>query len=194
MPRLFQDFVQLEATASKSHEGTGLGLALTKRLVELHGGRIWAESEGRDRGASFVVRLPLIEAAVPRILVVDDESSVREALGTILHRAGYRVVTAADAPEAVQAIEAAPPSLVVLDIALPPAGAGGWAVLAYLRSAERLRCVPVLVLTGQDQVHAEEALARGATDFLGKPVSAHVLEETVTRLLKRPMSTNAPSP
>jgi signal transduction histidine kinase len=58
MPRLFQEFVQLEATASKRHEGTGLGLALTKRLVELHGGRIWAESEGEGKGSTFTVLLP----------------------------------------------------------------------------------------------------------------------------------------
>ncbi len=59
MPRLFQDFVQLEATATKRHEGTGLGLSLTKQLVELHGGRIWAQSAGPGQGACFVVQLPL---------------------------------------------------------------------------------------------------------------------------------------
>ncbi len=59
MPRLFQEFVQLEATASKRHQGTGLGLALTKRLVELHGGRIWVESEGEGRGSTFTFVLPL---------------------------------------------------------------------------------------------------------------------------------------
>lgn len=59
LPRLFQEFAQLETTAAKHHEGTGLGLALTKRLVELHGGRIWAESEGEGRGATFTALLPL---------------------------------------------------------------------------------------------------------------------------------------
>jgi signal transduction histidine kinase len=58
LPRLFQEFVQLETTARKRHEGTGLGLALTKRLVELHGGRIWAESEGEGRGSTFTFVLP----------------------------------------------------------------------------------------------------------------------------------------
>jgi PAS domain S-box-containing protein len=61
MPRLFQEFVQLEATASKHHEGSGLGLALTKRLVEMHGGRIWADSEGEGRGSTFTVVLPFAE-------------------------------------------------------------------------------------------------------------------------------------
>jgi len=59
LPRLFQEFVQLEAAATKRHEGTGLGLALTKRLVELHGGKIWAESKGEGKGTTFRVRVPL---------------------------------------------------------------------------------------------------------------------------------------
>lgn len=58
LPRLFHEFVQLDATASKRHEGTGLGLALTRRLVEMHGGRIWAESRGEGRGSTFMVLLP----------------------------------------------------------------------------------------------------------------------------------------
>jgi signal transduction histidine kinase len=58
LPRLFQEFTQLEQAATREHKGTGLGLALTKRLVELHGGRIWAESEGESRGSAFIVLLP----------------------------------------------------------------------------------------------------------------------------------------
>jgi len=58
LPRLFSEFTQLEASDTKHHEGTGLGLALTKRLVELHGGRIWAESEGEGRGSTFTILLP----------------------------------------------------------------------------------------------------------------------------------------
>ena len=61
MPRLFSDFTQLEAAATKRHEGTGLGLALTKRLVELHGGRIWAHSDGEGCGSTFAVLLPFGE-------------------------------------------------------------------------------------------------------------------------------------
>ncbi|MBI3085899.1 MAG: hypothetical protein HYY88_09270, partial [candidate division NC10 bacterium] len=61
LPRLFQQFVQLEASATKHHEGTGLGLALAKRLVELHGGRIWAESEGEGQGSTFTVVLPFTQ-------------------------------------------------------------------------------------------------------------------------------------
>jgi len=59
MGRLFGEFVQLETTRAQKHEGTGLGLALTRQLVELHGGRIWAESEGEGKGSTFTVRLPI---------------------------------------------------------------------------------------------------------------------------------------
>lgn len=58
LPRLFREFTQLEPAATKTHEGTGLGLVLTRRLVELHGGRVWAESEGEGRGSTFTVVLP----------------------------------------------------------------------------------------------------------------------------------------
>jgi PAS domain S-box-containing protein len=184
MPRLFHDFVQLEATATKRHEGTGLGLSLTKQLVELHGGRIWAQSAGLGQGACFVVQLPLLEVPAPRILVVDDEAPFRRLLAMILGEAGYRVQAAQDVAEAIKAVDTDPPALVLLDVGLPPDNAGGWTVLAHIRGTVHLRAVPVLILTGQDQIHAEEALARGASEFLGKPVSPHVLEETVARLLK----------
>ena len=95
MPRLFREFVQLEAAATKHHEGTGLGLVLTRRLVELHGGRIWAESEGAGRGTCFVVRLPFVEVPAARVLVVDDEAPFRQLLSMILHNAGYRVADGA---------------------------------------------------------------------------------------------------
>jgi Amt family ammonium transporter len=66
LPRLFQEFIQLETTRAQHHEGTGLGLALTKRLVELHGGRIWAESEGEGKGSTFTVALPFAGAGETR--------------------------------------------------------------------------------------------------------------------------------
>ena len=65
LPRLFQEFIQLETTEAHRHEGTGLGLALTKRLVELHGGRIWAASEGEGRGSTFTVVLPFEVLGAP---------------------------------------------------------------------------------------------------------------------------------
>ena len=65
LPRLFQEFVQLEATTTKSLEGTGLGLALTKKLVEMHGGRIWVASEGEGKGSTFGVLLPFTGPAGP---------------------------------------------------------------------------------------------------------------------------------
>ncbi|MFI5338598.1 MAG: ATP-binding protein, partial [Candidatus Methylomirabilales bacterium] len=184
LPRLFQEFVQLETTATKRQEGTGLGLALTKRLVELHGGQISAESRGPGCGACFVVRLPYLEPPPPkRILVVEDQAPVLEALCAALQTAGHAVEPAQTGTQALSALAAAPPDLLVLDIGLPDVD--GWAILGQLRSAEATRVLPVLVLTGLDQVRADQALALGADEFLAKPVSPRVLLETAARLLAR---------
>ncbi|MGE5851045.1 MAG: ATP-binding protein, partial [Candidatus Methylomirabilota bacterium] len=182
LSRLFQEFVQFESVDTKRHEGTGLGLALTKRLVELHGGRIWAESEGPGRGACFVVRLPLLEPPPPkRILVIEDEENVLEALSAALRIAGYAVERAQSATQGLAALATTSPDLLVLDIGLPDVP--GWTVLEQVRSQEPTCALPVLVLTGLEDVHASDAVARGADEFLSKPLSPRVLLETVNRLL-----------
>ena len=184
LPRLFQEFVQLETTATKRQEGTGLGLALTKRLVELHGGQISAESRGPGCGACFVVRLPYLAPPPPkRILVVEDQAPVLEALCAALQTAGHAVDPAQTGAQALSVLAAALPDLLVLDIGLPDVD--GWTILGQLRSAEATRVLPVLVLTGLDQVRADQALALGADEFLAKPVSPRVLLETAARLLAR---------
>jgi signal transduction histidine kinase len=182
LPRLFQEFVQLEPVATKQHEGTGLGLALTRRLVALHGGRIWAESAGPGCGACFTVRLPLLEPPPPmRVLVVEDQLPVLEALCLTLQTAGYAVERAVSGAEALRQFTESPPDLVILDIGLPDVD--GWQILAHVRQQPRTGAVPVLVITGQDQVRADRAVALGANEFLAKPVSPRVLLETTTRLL-----------
>jgi PAS domain S-box-containing protein len=184
LERIFRGFEQVDASDARPYGGAGLGLALVRRLVALHGGRVWAESEGEGRGARFIVRLPLLAAPpAQRILVVEDEERVLDALCTVLVAGGYAVDRARTGAEALERLATAWPSLIVLDIGLPDMD--GWEVLKQVRDEEGTRDLPVLVLTGLDHVHADQALALGADEFLAKPVSAQVLVETVSRLLTR---------
>jgi signal transduction histidine kinase len=184
LERVFEPFHQVDGSQTRAHGGAGVGLALVRTLVELHGGRVRAESEGLGRGARFIVRLPVLAVPTPpRILVVEDEAPLREALCAALAVAGYGVDPARTVVEALERLAAARPDLLVLDIGLPDAD--GWEVLKRVRGAEGTRDLPVLVLTGLGYVHADQALALGADEFLAKPVSAQVLVETVARLLTR---------
>ena len=151
-------------------------------LVELHGGRVWAESAGPGQGARFVVRLPRLEVPkAKRVLLVQDDALVRIPMAAALESAGFTVLQAATGADALAAMEAAAPDLLILDILLPDLD--GREILRRVREAEDVRTLPVLVVTGLESVNAEQALALGADEFLAKPVSPRVLVDTVVRLL-----------
>ena len=137
LPRIFDLFVQGDRSVGRSQGGLGIGLTLVRRLVEMHGGTIRAESAGRGHGSAFIVRLPLCadpvlpapcgeggngtKAATPRqrILVVDDSVDSAESLAMILRLSGHEVRTAYNGPAALADAAAAPPDAVLLDIGLP---------------------------------------------------------------------------
>jgi len=159
MGRLFQTFSQLESPYDKKHEGTGLGLALTKRLVLLHGGAIRAESRVGE-GSRFIVTLPVNsaseqpQAALPvapvvpakaRVLLIEDDSLARAAMESVLTVRGYRVAAACDGVEGIAAALAAPPELIILDLCMP--NLNGFEVAERLRAEEATRNVPIMVLT-----------------------------------------------
>jgi signal transduction histidine kinase/DNA-binding response OmpR family regulator len=177
--RIFEEFHQLEATAARQYEGTGLGLALTKKLVELHGGRIWVQS-ALGEGSTFGFTLPVVEPSVtppatrplleeigrPVILLVEDDPKTRELLRFSLSRVGFRMAEALDGEEAVMQARSLQPALIILDILLPKKD--GWEVLRELKEDAVTRDIPVVIVSIVDE--PERGFSLGAADYLLKPL------------------------
>lgn len=133
LPRLFQPFTQLKPAFSGQSSGLGLGLALVKQLVEMHGGEITATSEGPNLGSSFEVSLPLMSELTPaqapqaakesssrrRILIVEDNDDNRETIQELLQMEGHEVMGAADGPQAIEYALTLAPDVALVDLALP---------------------------------------------------------------------------
>lgn len=210
LPRLFERFSRADATASRRHGGVGVGLALARRLVELHGGTVAAESGGEGRGATFRVTLPLDPApeasaeeerargrarlAGRRILVVEDEDDSRELLLQVLASWGARASGAASAREALDVAARERPEAILSDIAMP--GEDGFALLAALRREEAARGdppVPVAALTAfarpEDRARV---LAAGFAAHVAKPIEPDALLDVVGALLGRTPSPESP--
>jgi len=203
LPLLFQKFSRAEEEdGGRDSEGAGLGLAIAKGIVEAHGGRIWAESDGPGLGARFTFTLPALDrtgaatATTPpqqlpietraaggrtRILTVDDDPHTLRTVREALTAAGYEVVGAADPEQLVPLIKKHEPHLVLLDLMLP--GADG---IGLMESVRELANIPVIFLSayGRDQVIAR-ALESGAVDFVVKPFSTTELVARVQAALRR---------
>ncbi len=201
LPRVFDLFAQVDRTLARAQGGLGIGLSLVKKLVELHGGDIRAESQGLGRGSRFTVRLP---RAVPaagsvaqppapaaritpspapcRVLVCDDNIDGAESLGLMLDLLGHEVRTVHDGDAALATVQAWRPDVVLLDIGLP--GLSGYDVARRLRSDPALRGLLLVAVTGWgtagDQRRSAEA---GFDQHLTKPVEAAALEAVLARRL-----------
>jgi len=188
--RIFEGFYQVDGSEARKYGGAGVGLTLVRKLVELHGGRVEAESAGPGQGARFVIRLPWLKIPSPRrILLVEDDRILAEALADALGHAGYAVEAAGTGGEALQILGGRPPDLLLLDIGLPDMD--GWDILRHVRDTDRTRDLPILVLTGLGNTSTEQAMALGANEFLTKPFSISVLIEVAARLLTRRSATGA---
>jgi len=156
IPKLFQAFTQLESVYTKEYEGTGLGLALTKQLVELHGGRIWVKS-AFGTGSRFSFSIPLTQAALKvvhangsssTVLLIDDEPLTLAAMGIALQSRGFRVLMASNGEQGLGMALHDLPDLIVLDLIMP--GMNGFEVADRLRNEHSTANIPILILTAMD--------------------------------------------
>lgn len=161
-------------TVGEQASGSGLGLALSREIVELHGGKLSVLSPppGNARGTMVNVRLPKTEP--PLILAVDDEESIRTIIEGQLIDAGYRVATAGSGSSALDLIESTPPDLVVLDLILPDMH--GTEVILKMKSVATSRRIPIVVITGGDLSHEKAAVLNSfSIPVLVKPWETKVL-------------------
>ena len=193
LARLFEAFTQADAATTRKYGGTGLGLALSRRLCRMMGGDVTAESEA-GRGSAFTIRLPARVAEPERdgeatteppgaapgigtVLVVDDEPAVRDLMQRFLVKEGFRVVVAAGGEEGLRLAREVKPDAITLDVMMP--GLDGWAVLSALKADAELGDIPVVMLTIVDDKNLGYAL--GASDYLTKPIDRERLVSVLAK-------------
>jgi PAS domain S-box-containing protein len=197
LPHIFDRFQQGDSTLRRRHGGLGLGLAIVRSLVELHGGRVRAESAGRGQGATFTVDLPAAAGDVPgvvidhdrkattgagrlaglRILVVDDHDDTRELIGVALSQYGAGVILAGSVPEARAALHESRVDVVVSDLGLP--GEDGYDLLHALQTQPGGGPPAIALSAHAGAADREQALAAGFILHLAKPVDPQDLMEAV---------------
>jgi PAS domain S-box-containing protein len=215
LPFVFDRFKQADSSITRKHAGLGLGLAIARHIVEMHGGTIKAQSEGNGQGAIFKVNLPrlvvstsdavatdsakgvaprevLTSTDLPnlrgvRILVVDDEADARDMLRTLLQEFGAEVTTASAAREALDVLSAWKPDVFVSDIGMPEDD--GYTLIKKVRalSPEQGGTTPAIALTGYVRVEERtRALTEGYQIFVPKPVEVSELAKLIASLVGLP--------
>jgi PAS domain S-box-containing protein len=201
LPRVFDLFTQIDRTLGRAQGGLGIGLALVKSLVHLHGGEVEARSDGPGLGSEFTVRLPLVRADAGRasddglvrssaaleglhLLVVDDSRDAADSLAMLLELMGAEVRTAYDGPSALAALRDRRADVVFLDLGMP--GMDGHTVAAQIRLEAQPRDLTLIALTGwgqeEDRRRSREA---GFDHHLVKPLDLKALEQLLASLRPR---------
>ncbi len=199
LPRVFDLFTQVDRTLGRAQGGLGIGLALVRKLVDLHGGSVEARSEGADRGSEFVIRLPLAQpdvnlpgpstakpfsaADIGRILVVDDNRDAAETLALVLRVEGLETYTAHSGRAALDCLEDLHPSIVILDIGMPEMD--GNEVAQQIRKEPKFDEISLIALTGWSQVEDRRRCKKAGFDHhLVKPVAIDELENVLVAIAK----------
>jgi PAS domain S-box-containing protein len=198
LPHVFDPFAQADPGVARAHGGLGIGLTVVRQLVDLHGGRVEARSDGPGKGAEFVVRLPVLSPGVERtagpasevrpeaqggrrVLVVEDNPDAAEALTMLLEVLGHRVRTVHDGATALDLAQTSPPDVMLVDIGLP--GIDGYEVARRVRQDARLQHVLLVALTGYGQEEdRQRTMAAGFDHHITKPVEPDALNRIVTAL------------
>jgi signal transduction histidine kinase len=209
LSHVFERFRQEEASEARSYGGLGIGLSVVRQLVQMHGGTVEAHSDGRGRGARFVVRLTAAQGQAPaaaaeatpagarhaevsgltlaglKVMIVDDEDDGREMLATLIRARGAIVTTAHSAADAVAKLKAQPHDLLISDIGMPIAD--GYQLMREVRESPTWERMPAIALTAfaRDE-DAAKARAAGYQAHLAKPFDPTSLMATIAQLVPRP--------